>query len=229
MTEKRLKAHLRTGHRWLGAVSAVFLLLAAVTGFLLQHPQWLGPEPDIRLALAADPSDPDRLLRGTHWGVEKSGDGGETWTEVPMLLPPTDVVRILYSPTDARVVVALGRDALVISRDGGTVWEDIPVDAAAAQPGLVFRDVALGPGGRLTLLTDGGLLTRAHDGDPWRWVERVEDRPGADWRRLVHDLHTGHLAGAAGRKLSEFGALALVMIILTGMVLLRRNGKVFRR
>lgn len=228
MTEKQMKSWLRVGHRWVGAVSAVFLLIAAGTGFLLQHPDWLGPEPEVRLAVALDPMDQGRLLRGTHWGVEQSRDGGETWTEIPMLMPPTDVVRIVFAPDDPRVVLALGRDALVVSRDGGVVWEEILVEAAAKDPGLVFRDLAAGSGGHLTLLADEGLLASSDDGSTWHWLDQEPDRDTADWGRLIHDLHTGHLAGAVGRKVAELGAVALVLIILTGLVLLRRNGKVFR-
>lgn len=229
MTEKQLKSGLRLSHRWVGAVAAVLLLVAGITGFLLQHPEWLGPPANPKLALAADPSAPERLLRGTHWGVEQSVDGGRTWAELPMLAPPTDVVSIAFAPDDPRVVWALGRDALVVSRDGGRVWWEVSVDAATAQESLSYRDLAVGPGTALAVLTDGGLLTSGDEGRSWQWIGREDSSPSGNWLKFVHDLHTGHLFGGAGRRVVEFGALAMVFLTLTGIVLIRRNGKVFRR
>jgi uncharacterized iron-regulated membrane protein len=50
-----------------------------------------------------------------------------------------------------------------------------------------------------------------------------------DWRGLIHDIHTGQILGQAGRRAAELGALSLLFITVTGMVLLRRNGKKPRR
>ena len=88
MTEKQMKSNLRRSHRWVGALAAIFILLAAGSGFLLQHPTWLGPAANPVFAVAADPVVSGRLLRGTHWGVEKSTDDGLTWREVNMLAAP---------------------------------------------------------------------------------------------------------------------------------------------
>jgi uncharacterized iron-regulated membrane protein len=46
---------------------------------------------------------------------------------------------------------------------------------------------------------------------------------------MVHDLHTGHLAGLVGRRVTEAGALALVFITVTGILLYRRNGRFIRK
>jgi hypothetical protein len=229
MTEKQMKSGLRHSHRWVGGVAAIFLLVAGLTGFLLQHPTWLGPVPNPPLAVAVDPADPGRLLRGTHWGVEESRDDGETWREINMLAPPTDVVRIIFSPDSPFVIHALGRDALVRSDDGGRIWRDIPVSAAGLEPGTVFLDLGVGPGGMLRLLTDRGLIASSDEGLTWAGEGLLEVSSSTNLRTMIHDLHTGHILGSAGRRLAEFGALALLFITVTGLVLLRRNGKVFRR
>ena len=228
MTEKQLKSGLRQGHRWVGLVATVLLLVAGVTGFLLQHPGWLGPAANPTLAVAADPLQHGRLLRGNHWGVEESVDGGETWAEIPMLAPPTDVVRIVFSPGEPLEVHALGRQALVRSRDGGRVWRDIQVAAPDLTLGVVFRDLAVGATGYLNLLTDRGLLVSTDMGLTWAWAGAPEQE-GSPWRRLIHDLHTGQVAGAAGRRVVEFGALALLFLTGTGVVLFRRAAKMARR
>jgi len=228
MTEKQMKSGLRLSHRWVGAVAAAVLLVTCVTGFLLQHPSWLGPPVNPTFTVTADPLVPDRLLRGTHWGVELSQDGGRTWREIPMLAAPTDVVRIIFTSGDPLVVHALGSDALVVSRDGGRVWQDIPVGTSDPGWRTTFLDLAVAPGGGLHLLTDAGLLTSRDEGLSWDWTGPHDAPRTRDWRRFVHDLHTGHLAGAVGRRVVEIGALALLFITVTGVILFRRNGRSLR-
>ncbi|MEN8006619.1 MAG: PepSY domain-containing protein [Candidatus Krumholzibacteriota bacterium] len=229
MTEKQMKSGLRSSHRWVGALAAVLLFLAGASGFLLQHPSWLGPAANPTFAVAADPVVPGRLLRGTHWGVEESTDQGLTWREIDMLAPPTDVVRVIFAPDDPRLVHALGRDALVRSRDGGRIWQEVPINATGLQPDTRFLDLGIAPGGVLYLLTDDGLLGSSDGGLSWDRRGTATGKASRDWRGLIHDLHTGHILGATGRRIAETGALALLFITVTGLVLLRRNGKVFRR
>jgi len=229
MTEKQLKSRLRLSHRWIGGAAALLILVTGASGILLQHPSWLGGSANAPGSVAADPLDEDRLLRGTHWGVEQSDDGGQTWRELPMLTPPTDVFRIVFAPDDPLLVVALGRDALVGSRDGGRVWGAISLGPAAEAPAPKYLDLAVGSLNRLHLLTDRGLLSSRDGGQTWTWTGSQPDPGSRDWRQWVHDLHTGHLLGSLGRRVVEGGALALLFLTLTGVVLFRRNGKVYRR
>ena len=229
MTGKQLKSRMRLSHRWVGVAATAVLLVTSATGILLMHPSWLGPPANPPLTVTVDPLDPGRLLRGTHWGVELSDDAGGTWREIPMLAPPTDVVRIIFSPDDPMVVHALGADALVVSRDGGRIWQDIPVGISDPGWQATFLDLAVAPGGALHLLTDEGLLTSRDDGKSWDWTGPRDVPRTRDWRRFVHDLHTGQLAGAVGRRVVEIGALALLFITVTGVVLFRRNGRSMRQ
>jgi hypothetical protein len=228
MTGKQLKSGMRLSHRWVGIVAAAVLLVTSATGILLQHPSWLGPPVNPPLTVTVDPLDSRRMFRGTHWGVELSEDAGGTWREIPMLAPPTDVVRIIFTPDDPVVVHALGADALVVSRDGGRIWQDIPVGISDPGWRATFLDLAVAPGGALHLLTDEGLLTSRDEGKSWEWTGDRDQSRTRDWRRFVHDLHTGHLAGALGRRIVEFGALALLFITVSGVVLFRRNGRSMR-
>jgi len=225
MTGKQLKSGLRLSHRWVGGLAALILLVAGVTGFLLQHPTWLGPPPNPTLSVSADPQVIGRLLRGTHWGVELSEDGGRSWRELPMLAPPTDVERIIFGPDNPLMIHALGADALVGSDDGGRIWQDIPVSAIGLGPEVTFLDLTAGPGGSLHLLTDVGLLTSLDGGITWALAGPIDGSPSRNWRRLIHDIHTGHLVGVVGRRVTEAGALALLFITVTGLILFRRNGR----
>jgi len=229
MTGKQVKSGLRRSHRWVGAVAAVFILIAGVSGFLLQYPSWLGPPANPVLSVAADPFVSGRLLRGTHWGVEETTDSGLTWREVNMLAAPTDVARVIFSPDDPLIVHALGRHSLVSSRDGGRIWRDISISASGLPPNTTYLDLDVVPGGLLYLLTDGGLLVGANGGKSWEWQGFPDQGSSRDWRGLIHDLHTGQILGVTGRRITGIGALALLFITVTGLVLMRRNGKTFRQ
>ena len=224
MTERQVKNGLKIWHRWLGVGAALFLLVAGLTGFLLEHPEWLGGEPEVFMALAADPVQPGRYLRGGTWGVEESLDGGDTWRELPMLAPPEDVRRIHFAHVDAGRVFALGPRTLVTSSDGGRVWEEIRFPAGAVAPGTELFDVSTGAAGQWTVLTGGGLLISSDEGLTWNGGTG-RGQEGTNWRRLVHDLHTGHLFGAVGRRVAEGTALAVVFLTVSGLFITVRRGR----
>jgi hypothetical protein len=223
VTERQWKAGLKNWHRILGIGAALFLMVSAVTGFLLQHPGRLGGPNGSPSALAADPRDPGRLLRGTAWGVEESLDHGATWRELPMLAPPTDVFRIHFDATDPARVFALGPRAAVTASDGGRIWEDLVLAPDHFPPGAEIRDVATPGGGVWLLLTSAGILRSADGGATWARAGEAPPRE-ADWVSLVHDLHTGRILGTGGRRIAELAALALVFLTVSGLFLaFRRN------
>jgi len=225
MTRGQKRSLVRRSHRWLGSAAALVLLLVAGSGILLQHPHWLGAVNNDPLSVAVDPADPTHLLRGTHWGVEVSGDSGQHWQEVPMLAAPTDVRRILFVTDSSgdQTVYAMGTGLLVMSDDGGRVWREVagPVDQQLV--GAEFLDLTGSPAGELNLLTSVGLYRRARNGD---WSE-VGQGPADErnWQQWVHDLHTGHLFGSLGRRTAEGSAWVLVLLTISGLVLHRRVSK----
>lgn len=94
------------------------------------------------MAVAIDPSDPDRIWAGTEpSALFRSSDGGETWQRIGGLnavdsvdewaFPPrpyTHHVRCLaIHPTDPdRVYVGIEAGAFLLSTDGGETWTDRP-------------------------------------------------------------------------------------------------------
>jgi hypothetical protein len=146
-----------------------------------------------------------------------------------MLEAPTDVVAIDFAPDDSLLVYALGTRSLVLSRDGGQVWQDMAVDPGALWQDAVFRDLTVGSGGQVHLLTDVGLLESPDGGGEWKPIGSGGENEARDWYRFVHDLHTGHLVGTVGRRITEAGALAMVFLTVTGVLLYKRNGRFLRR
>lgn len=223
MTERQVRNEVMRWHRWLGVGAALFVILAALTGFLLAHPEWLGEGPVAPLAVAADPSETGRLLRGTRWGVEESLDAGRSWRELPMLAPPSDVGRIHFDPLNPTRVFALGPRTLVTSADGGRVWEEVRFPPEVLGLGQDLRDVATGPDGTWLVLSSAGLLVSPDEGDTWRVADPAAT--GTDLRRLVHDLHTGHAFGTLGRRVAEGTALVLVFLTVSGLIVFFRRGR----
>jgi hypothetical protein len=206
----------------LGVAAALFLVLSAVTGFLLQHPAWLGGSSAGPAALAADPREEGRLLRGTRWGVEESLDHGSTWRELPMLAPPGEVFRIHFDPADPARVFALGPRTGVTSPDGGRIWEDLRLPAEFLPPGAELLDVAVDTGGRWLVLTTKGVVRSSDRGASW---SGKAGSAGPGLHGLVHGLHTGQILGPAGRRIAELVALALVFLTVSGVFLAFRRGR----
>lgn len=225
MSRRHKLPALRRLHRWVGGLAAALLLVVTVSGIVLQHPDWLGSPPNPPLCLAADPHQPGRLLRGTHWGVETSVDGGSSWHEVPMLAPPTDVVRIVFAAgsADSGVVYALGAHTAVVSEDGGQVWRELLLPPGEVLVTARLLDIASDEAGRLDLLTTVGQFRRGEKG-AWTAIG-VPAAKAAARRHWVHDLHTGNLFGLAGRRVAEGGAWGLLVLIGSGSALYRRRGR----
>lgn len=71
-------------------------------------------------ALLVSPTDPRRLLLGTHVGLYESWDGGRTWRTGP--LAGNDAMNLVRT---GGVVWAAGHEVLFASADGGRTWDDV--------------------------------------------------------------------------------------------------------
>jgi uncharacterized iron-regulated membrane protein len=219
--------YIKNVHNWLGLASALFLLALLVTGIALNHPGALIPGSQAeRLALAADPSDPRTLYRGTASALERSTDGGATWEEVPMLFPASEVVDIAFHPRDARVVAVLQRwQGPLLSADGGAVWEPVALDFDPQATGIELVSLAISGDGALWLETSAGLLRASRPvsspGERAAWEPVDFDPARKNWLRIVRTFHNGHFFGPWFVKLYDASAVALLLLILTGVVLCR--------
>jgi len=205
------------------------MLLIAITGLLLAHPRWLGPGEIETTALAADPDRSARWLRGTELGLEVSEDDGRTWREAPMLAPPGTIIRIAFAPDEPSRVYVLGSDGLVSAEDGGRIWAAIAWPESLLTPWPELRDLALGTGGRVRVLTDAGILASADHGVSWRWSSVGSPGNADRLRDAIHRLHTGYWLGESGLLINDLMALVLVILTASGLVMLarpsRRNGR----
>jgi len=76
------------------------------------------------LALAVDPSAPQTVYAGVDGGLNKSVDGGGSWTRLPF--PGDNAYAVAVSPAQPNVVLAIavtdGRGLVYRSEDGGATW-----------------------------------------------------------------------------------------------------------
>ncbi len=154
-------------------VSLLFLLLTACQS--TPPPQWQWeraeaglPRQSITLAVAADPTDPNRLWVGYYApaGLTASDDGGQTWTTSVGVVGLADnpVFDLLFVPPKggetSGTLWAGARDGLLRSVDGGANWQlmadglpPVPVFALAAATGRIYAG-----------LDDAGIYAQTEQG-----------------------------------------------------------------
>lgn len=203
-------------HNWFGLSSAIFLVVLLVTGILLNHPDVM--KDDSLEAVAVDPNQKDRMLVGKKDGLYVSEDSGKTWQEVPMLFPPQEVVDVQFSPIHAQQVYVLERwGRIYASLDGGKVWKNIRIPLDPQVEGIELKKISIGAQNQMVLLTSHGYLTSADGGETWD--ESFLDKKQQPVRRLIKTLHNGYFFGPRFVWLYDFSAIALLILIITGIYL----------
>jgi hypothetical protein len=112
-----------------GLVFGGFLLLASAAHAGLNQWTDVGPA-EGALAFAIDPSDSSILYAGTLTGVQKSTDGGETWTVLPVgvTAPFTEIgidpdnPAVLYAASNFSAFSGGATDGIYKSKDAGQSW-----------------------------------------------------------------------------------------------------------
>jgi photosystem II stability/assembly factor-like uncharacterized protein len=154
-------------------------------------------------SLLVSPSDPRRLVLGTHYGLFESTDGGASWRR-------TDFGRrdaMNLARTRGRSVVwAAGHNVLAKSTDGGKTWRNVSppglpyldVHGFAADPLHANRLYATIAGNGLYRSTDGGasfsLVTHEIGGDVFALALTPDGRilAGDTRRGLLSSRDGGH-------------------------------------
>ncbi|MFE9535317.1 WD40/YVTN/BNR-like repeat-containing protein [Streptomyces sp. NPDC006691] len=148
------------------------------------------PDPDPEFGqcvhkIAQDPADPDRLYLQNHWGVYRSDNAGEQWTDIGAGLPSTFGFAAAAHPrragtayvfpitADSDRVPADNKCRVFRTEDAGTSWE--PLSAGLPQEahyGTVLRDALCtddaDPAGVYFGNRNGEVYASADDGDTWR-------------------------------------------------------------
>ena len=217
--KKRALDVYRKLHRYIGVGTLVFLVLLALSGFLLNHPSLLGAPSERTLSFAVDPNDSQHLYRGTRSGLYASDDAGQSWYEVPMLFTAERAVDITFAPDNPdHIYVALEDLGLIRSTDSGIVWEQIPLGFIPLAEGVRLQRIGIGANGHLHLWTSGGLLTSPDGGTTWASVG-TPFQPGNDLYTIVHQIHTGYFFSNWFVYFYDFAAWGIIILSFSGIVI----------
>lgn len=163
------KVEPRRPYGWL--LTAAVVVAAAGGAFLVAKNQAEGPDeavapppaglpdtPDYHSLLVA-PTDPRRLILGTHVGLYESDDGGRTWQF--SRLEGQDAMNLAHA--SGETVWTAGHDVLAKSGDGGRTWSDV---RPSGLPSLDIHGFAVDPTdpARLYAAVAGEGLYRSTDG-----------------------------------------------------------------
>ncbi|MFC7217644.1 WD40/YVTN/BNR-like repeat-containing protein [Streptomyces polyrhachis] len=135
--------------------------------------------------VAQDAADPDRLYLQNHWGVYRSDDGGEKWTDIGAGLPSTfgfamaahphraDTAYVFPIEADSDRVPAGHRCRVYRTQDAGATWEELGAGLPDEEHyGTVLRDALCvddcDPAGVYFGNRNGELFASADDGESWQ-------------------------------------------------------------
>jgi photosystem II stability/assembly factor-like uncharacterized protein len=139
----------------------------------------LGTEPHV-FAILTDPRRSGRVTVGTHDGVWRSDDAGETWRRLSAPKPELGVWSLARHPTESDTLFA-GYEPCTICRsaDDGMTWSKLEVEvsfpAVSASPDIPKRviSIAIDPSNPWELYASievGGLLRSLDGGASWENV-----------------------------------------------------------
>jgi len=250
-----MRVWLRRGHRWVGVVLVLFVLLLAASGIALNHASewgldqrhldwpWLLDAYGIQ-APTPTASFADGGLRATLLGERLFLDDAEI---------AQDVAGLAGIATLDPLVLVGTHDTLYVLTTAGELVEAI--DTAAGIPGPIDR---VGRDGRRAVVESGGRLYRSDPDvtrlEPWdadqrdglRWSSATP--PGAaeldvlrtlyrgrglTVERVLADVHSGRIFAKAGTLVMDAVAVFMIVLSLSGFVLWiqhsRREAELERR
>jgi photosystem II stability/assembly factor-like uncharacterized protein len=158
--------------------ASVAMLVVAQLAALSARASWVpvGPFGGDARALAADPSNPDRVYAGAGTGqVYFSSDGGRVWSRFTALAAPSDWVvdNVLIDPANPRIIYAAmwslgtGGGGIFKTSDGGRSWRSLE-----GMSGQSVRALAMAPSHSQTLVagTLEGVFRTEDGGDNWQRI-----------------------------------------------------------
>lgn len=235
---QRWSLRLARWHRWAGITAALFVLVLALTGLLLQHAPALGLDRTVtgstRLArwLGHEAGPVTAFRVDGDWIL---GNDGSLWhgrRPIATIHAPLEGVLT----TERGFVVAAGGDLYLFDAQGRLLER---MRARGALPAPIQRLGRTGDGtavieadGRVWRPGDDWLVFEPQAGDAVSWsrpkrppaslARFVRERGLAQavtWERLLLELHSGRLGGKAGMIVMDLAAIALLLLSVTGLYL----------
>lgn len=236
--QARLVGVLWRWHRRLGLVAALFVLLLAVSGIVLNHSSDWGLDrrmvewPALRLAYGDRGADLPAYRAGERWVYRAAS--GKVYLDALEVAPCRGEL-VGAEPVDGLLAVACTEELLLLTAAGQLV------EAASGSTGLPVPLSAIGSADSAVVLQSGGswrladldrmVFDRALTGGtavrqqtaaglPAQLRQAI---PGQDawlnWERLLLDLHSGRLFGRAGVWVVDALGILLCVLALSGVAM----------
>ncbi|HET8730594.1 MAG TPA: PepSY-associated TM helix domain-containing protein [Moraxellaceae bacterium] len=230
MSRLHWRFHVRRWHRRLGIVSALFVLVLSVTGFLLNRSHELGFD---RAPLE------NSLLRRLYGLAPGSAQAG-----VVHALPSGDLraeggqLRLAGHAIGAcpHLVGVVEQSSQVLAVCSNRLWLLTPtgevIDQADSVRGIPEGLSAVGQGQGQVLLRHGEESLAVDLGDlsikpaiappsvAWSGVPAADDRhDDINWERVLLDLHSGRLFGPWGVRLVDTMAILFAILAISGLII----------
>lgn len=234
MAKTHLRLFLLRWHRRLGIVSALFVLLLAVTGLLLNHTHELGLD---RAPLE------NHALRKLY-GVESEPAPAGLVQSLPAGELAVSSGRLRLGARDIgdcpQLVGVVEQPGQVLAVCSNRLWLLTPegevIDQADGVRGVPEGLTAVGQGEGQVLLRRGNeslavnlsdlSLKPAAPAPGVTWTEatgQAAHSADLDWEQLLLDLHSGRLFGRFGVLLMDAMALLFVALAVSGIIMWRRR------
>ena len=237
---------LRRFHFWIGAVSALVIVLLAITGILLNHTQ----------ALKLD----KRFLRSTvllNWyGVQPPGSFNRFTLNPDKIVDTGDLVflndrplgwvpaRVTGAVSVEELLVISGEQELALFASSGELLEKVQIQGRGN-----IRRIGLSASG--LLLIELGAQTGVYDLHAMAWVKEDAGREPelyswsevesiapelepevlklsmhnrVSFERFLQELHSGRIFGSLGVWIVDLVAIILLIQVLSGFILWRKLG-----
>lgn len=247
--KKRRASKVRRLHRSLGAGAAIFVIFMVLSGLTINHSNGLGlDQRHVSQSLLLDwyglgkPENIHSFAVGDDW---LSFAGSQLYLNGK---PMATISGGVGAVSSGDILIAAGRDELLLLDHDGNLIERIPWETIAAAPiesiGLYKNTVPSVRSAGLIWLADTQLLNWRQAGDAGPdplWAvsmpapDGLQETVTASYRgegpsleRLLLDLHSGRIFGTIGVLVYDLLALVLGFLSISGLVLWfrgRRNGK----
>lgn len=234
MAKSHLRLILLRWHRRLGIVSALFVLLLAVTGLLLNHSHELGLDraplenPALRKLYGVEAAAaPEGLVQSLPAG-QLAAVGGRLRLGASDIGDCPQLVGVVEQ--QGQVLAVCSNRLWLLTPDGQVI------DQADGVRGVPEGLTAVGQGEGQVLLRRGDeslsvdlsdlSLEPAQPAPGVTWMEargRVADAADLDWEQVLLDLHSGRLFGRFGVLLMDVMALLFMALAVSGLIMWRRR------
>jgi len=226
-------------HRWLGILSAIFLLSVSITGLVLNHTERLGLD-SIKIRndfilnqygmasgsqISAYPTEGDNFIAHLD---------GQLFYNTDPLVPALKPISIVQSEN---LSVILTTDSLILLTPEGQLAEKL---SATELPWDALSAVGKNENGETILVgSDGNWQTNpswidfepyegSYSVTPLSSIELTSEQrnellanyqgEGVPLYRVLLDLHSGRLFGWGGRTLMDLSAIAVILLVSSGLL-----------